>query len=281
MPVEGLSHDNVRSYYKGIKEFRADEKRGDLQAGQWTSDTQRMRAVTRAMIAAPPDAPEEAKIAIEAGFSSLGEFRRADIYVSPSAACAAAAAPFGVQARLRGLGDLASVRWIGLLLGNVDPHPVAHVAGVAQVGALRAALGTEPPLDDGPSLLRAAQMASRDAERLLAAPSLVSAKLARLDTHLDDTPLDLRDAAGGSGSAADQAAPFAIAVVARSPALLEATLLSAINVGGDTSAVGSMVGALLGALHGVGAFPRDWLDALEDADAIRSEAESLIKAFGL
>ena len=41
-----------------------------------------------------------------------------------------------------------------------------------------------------------------------------------------------------------------------------------------------MVGSLVGALHGAGAFPSGWLDALEDADAIRAEAEALVDALG-
>ena len=69
-------------------------------------------------------------------------------------------------------------------------------------------------------------------------------------------------------------------MVARAPDLLEPTLLSAINVGGDAAAVGAMTGALLGAIHGASAFPAEWTDALEDADAIRAEAEALADALG-
>ena len=66
MPVEGLSHPNVRTYYRGIKEMRADEKRGDLAAGQYTADTQRARALARALAASTPDSPEEARLAFHA-----------------------------------------------------------------------------------------------------------------------------------------------------------------------------------------------------------------------
>ena len=57
MPIEGLSHSNVRTYYKGIKEYRDDDQRGDLDAGQWTDDTQMTFAVVRALTA-HPEAPE-------------------------------------------------------------------------------------------------------------------------------------------------------------------------------------------------------------------------------
>ena len=55
MPIEGLSHPNVRTYYKGIKGFRADEKRGELEAGQWTADTQNALALAAALVEHPAD----------------------------------------------------------------------------------------------------------------------------------------------------------------------------------------------------------------------------------
>lgn len=279
MPVEGLSHQNVRTYYKGVKELRADEKRGDLGVGQWTADTQRARALARALTVGAPDSPEEVRAAFESELSSVSEFRRGDVS-SPSSAGAALAGPFGVQSRLRGLADLAGARWSSLLLQTIDPHPVAHVAASAQAATLRTCLGKDPDALQGEQILAAATVAARDGERLLGADDRVSSRLASLAGHLDEFPLDLQDLCNGTGSAADEAFPFAVAMVARSPALVESTMLAAVNVGGDAAAVGSCVGALLGALHGTEAFPSEWLDALEDADAIRAEAAALADALG-
>ena len=276
MPVEGLSHQNVRTYYKGIKEPRADEKRGDLGAGQWTADTQRARAVARALVTGAPDSPDE----VRAALALPGDGARRGGVVSPSSALAACAAPLGVQARLRGLKDLASARWAALLLRDVDPSPVAHVAAAAQIAAVRTCLGKDPHGLAGSQILDAAHRAALDAERLLDADDRVSKRLGALRGHLDETPLDLQDVCNGTGSAADEAFPFAVAMVARNPSLVEATYLAAVNVGGDASAVGACVGALLGALHGAQALPAGWLDALEDADAIRAEAEALATALG-
>ena len=277
MPVEGLSHINVRTYYRGIKEFRADEKRQDLGAGQWTADTQRARALTRALTGATPDSPEEARIAYHHALGSL-DLRRGDVLPRASASAAACAAPLGVQARLRGLGNLAIARWAGLLLAPIDPTPVGHVAAAAFAVSVQSCLARDGV--DGPTLLANALAAARDAERLLGATDAVSARLAALRGKLNDTPLDLQDACNGTGSAADEAVPFAIAMVARAPELPEATLLSAINVGGDTAAVGAMVGAMLGGLHGASAFPAEWTENVEDGPAIRAEALALIEALG-
>lgn len=279
MPVEGLSHQNVRTYYKGIKEMRGDEKRDDLGAGQWTADTQRARALMQALATGAPDSPEEVRAAFVGVLPDEAALRRGDVH-SPSSAGAACAAPLGVQARLRGLKDLACARWAGLLLQSVDPHPVAHVAAAAQVAAIRICLGKDPEAVTGHGLLAAARRSAVDAENLLGADDRVSSRLERVAGHLDDFPLDLQDVCSGTGSAADEAFPFAVAMVARSPQLVEATMLAAVNVGGDAAAVGACVGALLGALHGTEAFPAAWLDALEDADAIRAEAEAMIDALG-
>ncbi len=279
MPVEGLSHQNVRTYYKGIKELRADEKRGDLEAGQWTADTQRARSLMRALTVGSPDSPDEVRKAFEADLEAAGTLRRGDV-VSPSSAGAAMAAPFGVQARLRGLADLAAARWALMLLKGIDPHPAAAVATAAQTAALRTCLGKDPEALTGSQILGAARSAALDGERLLGADDRVSSRLGVLEGHLGEFPLDLQDLCNGTGSAVDEAFPFALAMVARSPALVESTMLSAVNVGGDTSAIGSCVGALLGALHGLEAFPTGWVDALEDAGAIRGEANAMITALG-
>ena len=271
MPVEGLSHVNVRTYYKGIKALRADEKRGDLGVGQWTANTQRARAQARALAAAPTDSPDAVAEALAA---EPAPDRRPD---ASGSAAAAAATALGVMARLRGLGGLALARWSERLLGPAFA-PEHAVASAAQAVALREALAQDAP--DGPALLRAAADAARDAERLLGTGDAVSARLDALAPFLSETPLDLQERAGGTGPAADEAFPFAVAMVSRAPELAEATLLSAVNVGGDAASTGAVAGALLGALHGADAFPAEWLAALEDADGVRADAEALADALG-
>ena len=273
MPVEGLSHVNVRTYYKGIKGLRADEKRGDLSAGQWTANTQRARAHARALAAAPTDSPDAVRDALD---GEPEPDRRPD---ASGSAAAAAATALGVMARLRGLSGLALARWSERLLGPAF-EPAHAVASAAQAVALRAALSQEPDAPDGPAILRAAADAAREAERLLGTTDAVSARLDALAPFLAETPLDLQERAAGTGSGADEAFPFAVAMVARAPHLPEATLLSAVNVGGDAASVGTVAGALLGALHGPDAFPADWLDGLEDAAGLRADAEALADALG-
>jgi ADP-ribosyl-[dinitrogen reductase] hydrolase len=56
----------------------------------------------------------------------------------------------------------------------------------------------------------------------------------------------------------------------------EAELRRVVSLGGDTDTNGAVAGGLLGAFIGEGALPPRWLERLQDRDAIRGEAESLI-----
>jgi len=48
-----------------------------------------------------------------------------------------------------------------------------------------------------------------------------------------------------------------------------------VGLGGDTDTNAAVSGALLGALHGVGAIPPDWLDRLADREGIEQEASQV------
>ena len=107
----------------------------------------------------------------------------------------------------------------------------------------------------------------------------MSGRLRALSGIIDSFPLDLRDACDGVGIRADEAWPFAAAMVARRPQLLENTLLSGINVGGDADTTGTMMGAMLGALHGWAAFPEEWHEGLEETGRLEEEARMFADRF--
>jgi len=47
IPVDGLSHQNIRTYYKGVKTLISDERRRGTVAGAWGESTEDMFAVGR------------------------------------------------------------------------------------------------------------------------------------------------------------------------------------------------------------------------------------------
>lgn len=298
MPVEGLSHQNVRTYYKGIKEYRDDDQRGDLDAGQWTDDTQMTFALVRVLTEHPhspadwPTAVGEAYVDLRGDARRWGEttataIDRLEDGVSPSASgvadratdgAAMRAAPLGVWWATRDLDRAEAFAALRPVLAVTHRHPAALTAGWGQAAAIRMLLDWSPDTFDRAAFWETLLDATTWAEVQLDGDDRVSSRLRVLTDQLDAFPLDLRDACDGVGARADKAWPFACAMVARRAHLLENTLLSGINVGGDADTTGAMMGAMLGALHGWTAFPDEWEDGLEAADRLKNEARDLAAA---
>lgn len=278
MPVDGLSHPHVRTYYRGIKGLRADEKRGDLEAGQWTGHTQRALALARALADPAPSLRE--RYGEELARLRPHARRWTEEPAFTTSAAAAAAAPLGLWWAASGAGEGEALARVREAFGPAPPAALA--AALGQAFAVRYLLAEAPDDLDGPAFLEAVTEMTGRAEAALggAAPSPAE-RLRALAPHLGAFPLDLQDRCDGTGPAADEAWPFAVAMLARNPRLLDATLLPAINVGGAASATGAMVGALLGALHGWAAFPADWREGLEDAAHLEAEAARLADALRL
>lgn len=299
MPVEGLSHQNIRTYYKGIKEYRDDDKRGDFDAGQWTDDTQFTFAVARVVATAAP-AQWPAEVAME--YTSLqdkarrwGPTTRAAIErlatgtppleagraERPTDGAAMRAAPLGLWWAATDADRNAAFSAISNILRVTHAHPAALAAGWGQAAATRyCATRATHPLEDFDSADFWSHLVDATAwgESQLGSDTRVSDRLKRLSNQLHEFPLDLRDECNGAGIAADEAWPFAAAMVARAPELLENTLLSGINVGGDADTTGAMMGALLGTLHGWNAFPDEWKNGLEATDHLRQQAQTFAKS---
>ncbi|MEM1044068.1 MAG: ADP-ribosylglycohydrolase family protein [Bacteroidota bacterium] len=268
MPIDGLSHQNVRTYYKGVKAYRDDEYRRDLGAGQWTRHTQRLFALVRALAGGSDNLAN--RYAEE--LTGLTLRRPADPATATSdAAVLASALSLAGDDRTSPLDRLADI------LGD-EAGPVALAAAAGQVEAVRLLLAADPGTLDGPAFFHAVTDAAVRAETHLSASTAVSDRLRTLAGHLDAFPLDLQDLCAGTGPAADEAWPFALAMLARNPALLEATMLPGVNVGGAASAIGALLGALLGALHGWSAFPEAWRAGLEDVGRLEAEARACAKS---
>ena len=303
MPVEGLSHQNVRTYYKGIKTYRADEERGDLEKGQWTDDTQLTFALVRAWAAAgaPEGWPEcaaqeyvrllpEARrwggttTAAVRRLAEGGSWEEAGDAARPTDGAAMRAAPLGLWWAATGASEEEAIKALRPVLEVTHRHPTAVAAGLGQAFAVQYAVTRTAAAFDAadfwPALLA---LTERAEERLGDAETPCSARLRLLSGHLSQAamPLDLQDLCDGTGIYAHEAWPFAAAMFARAPHLLEATLLSAINVGGDADTVGAMTGALLGALHGWDAFPAAWREGLEARARLEEEADAFAEALDL
>jgi ADP-ribosyl-[dinitrogen reductase] hydrolase len=296
MPVEGLSHSNVRTYYAGIKGFVDDEKRRDLRAGQWTDDTQFAFALVRALSTGGGDSDAVRQRAAREYVALLPEARRwgptsrvaverlaagagpatSGASANPSNGAAMRAAPLGVWWAATRSDRLTAMSMIRPVLGITHRHPAALTAGVAQAYAVMKALAIDLDALDRLSFWSDLIEFTIWTETALGEPERLNSKrLTLLADQLDEFPLDLGDLCGEIGVPAHESWPFAVAMFARHPELLEATLLSTINVGGDADTTGAMAGALLGAVHGWSAFPDAWRLGLEAVESLTKQADLL------
>lgn len=273
MPVTGFSHQNIRTFYKGIKGYRDDERRGDMKAGQWTDHTQRMQALCRREVVTRVSSHDEFA-SVRAHAVQDMPLRRDEI-PGTSSHIACCVAPLGVIAAVQEWTTDEIIRTVRAVFHHPKISASSLVAGVGQIAAISTVLGRSTSVGSSDFVDRIA-VSVQQAEDVLAESRLVSGRLLELSGHLREFPLDLQDRCNGTGFAADEAFPFAIAMFARGPELVESTLLSAINVGGDTSAIGAMVGSLLGALNEWSAFPEEWKRDLEDVEQLLDKVDEFI-----
>ena len=76
--------------------------------------------------------------------------------------------------------------------------------------------------------------------------------------------------------AAHEAIAAAVYLVARNPANPRAAILEGANTPGDSDSIATLAGALLGAIHGVEALPREWVSQVERAATLSELARQVV-----
>ena len=72
----------------------------------------------------------------------------------------------------------------------------------------------------------------------------------------------------GAGLHVAEAIPCAVGLVAANPGDPVGAIVGAANIGYDTDTIGTMTGAIVGALYGANAWPRHYLPTLEQANGL-------------
>ena len=78
----------------------------------------------------------------------------------------------------------------------------------------------------------------------------------------------------------DQSLPAVLYLAARYGTDVEGALVANTGCGGDNCHRGAVLGALLGAAHGVAGIPRRWIDGLRERSALSLEIEAFVARFG-
>jgi ADP-ribosylglycohydrolase len=105
-------------------------------------------------------------------------------------------------------------------------------------------------------------------------PAEYERKLSWIGRNLSAEREEIINAIGVSGAAGDSvpAALWSFLSACEDP---EKAIIRAVNLGGDTDTIGALTGSLAGAYHGIDAFPRRWLDVLENSGKGRDYVISL------
>jgi len=176
----------------------------------------------------------------------------------------------------KGCGGVMRAAPAGLARGVADPFRLGceaaalthgHPTGTLAAGFLAHALRE---LVLGAGLPEALADALEELRRWPAHEECAAAVLAAQEAARAGPPGPADLEALGAGFTAEEALAIALACALAAPDL-EAGLRLAVNHGGDSDSTGSLAGQLLGALHGEGAIPPRWLEALE----LRAEIERL------
>lgn len=172
-------------------------------------------------------------------------------------------APLGIAHRLFPLAAFVDrLEAVNLLTHNTH---IAN-AGAAAIGAAVSA-GIEGA-DVHDALRIAVEAAEEGARRGHSTPGPSVARRIRWAVSIASgpDPLDEIEALVGTSVATQEAVPAALAIVAAYPHDPWGGVLAAASLGGDSDTVAAMAGAVLGAIHGVDAFPPDEVAYLETAN---------------
>lgn len=282
-PVEGLPASVIGDRYGKVTDF-LDERFG---AGRITDDTQMTVTMAQSIlelgnfdveqaalkfgrwIAASDEGVKEARgvgAACDTACHRLHQGVSIEESGVESAGCGAAmrASPIG----LRYYHDQRV-----MLLSSIDQARLTHTDPRAAAGAAVIAFAVGTGITDEGALNRASFVQGA-ASFVSGVDRRMSLKLAGLSDYLDASPAE-GFAYTGNGGYVMEAVPAALFAFLHSPYDLEATVLAAVNGGGDADSIGAMAGAVSGAFNGVGNIPARWMDNVEGCEYLESLAARL------
>lgn len=299
-PVEGWSRQAVeREYPHGLREFRPWRGWRSGPVGTFTDDTQLTIVIAEWLLAAgdsPLDANDLARRVGEWGLTGrgIGRATREALHnydvgrpwwragaESAGNGGAMRAAPYG----LRFAGEPDELRRAAAL-GTVPTHADITAVGsaIVQAAAVNLCLAASPGSLEPRAFLGALVESVAD----LGLPRL-PLRTGRGDFSLTDLIAEVEDWLGRpsyevfdhffNGAFVLETTPIVLWCLLSMQQDPEGALVAAVMGGRDADTVSAMLGSLVGALHGVDAFPERWRgENLEDHDRLVSLADSLYAA---
>ncbi|HEX7039399.1 MAG TPA: ADP-ribosylglycohydrolase family protein [Trueperaceae bacterium] len=249
----GTPADVAARYPGGVRELQDGGHWGTL-AGQPTDDSEMALALARTLVGGreyDPGAARAAYVAwLDSGPFDYGITVRAGLRGAPDAASQANGAlmrvsPLGVFGA--GRDDATVAGWAEADAAITHPHRVCR-----QANALFA-LAVAHAVEEGPAPAELYGRVRRWSAEMAVDPALRRA----VDAAASEPPADFTTLMGWVLIAFQNALYQLV-----NAASLEEALVDTVGRGGDTDTNAAIAGALLGAVHGLGAVPRRWTDAV-------------------
>ncbi|OGQ45648.1 MAG: hypothetical protein A3H42_01940 [Deltaproteobacteria bacterium RIFCSPLOWO2_02_FULL_46_8] len=295
MEAEGLTAEEVASY-GGITGYHAHlhpRWRPLLPAGRWTDDTALTLAIARSIVRCQgvdlTDIATEHVRALETegprgwGEGTLWGIKNFRMGLPPNhCGCkgyagngtAMKAAPLGLWHCREGLKEIAqSAKQIAQFTHNDNR---AVIAMALQAEAVRFVLDLTPQEFDPWQFLERITECAKAFERRFPPEESFLPKIEKV-RELINCPIAWLVSRIGNGCYVLESWPFAVACFLRNPMDLKAAALEAANAGGDADSTASMACAMVGALVGAQAIPKDLVAPLERSGEIQELALELWK----
>ncbi|MFH1747699.1 MAG: ADP-ribosylglycohydrolase family protein [Planctomycetota bacterium] len=283
-PVEFLPLDDIRANYgpDGITDLEPSQSH---PAGTFTDDTQMTLAIGRAILSKGADSegmfigevarefvawsrsPENDRAPGSTCMAGCRTLARDPDWSAPghnnSKGCGTAmrSAPIGLAWH----GDEERITRLASQVSELTHgHRTATAGGVATALLITWALDEISPEQMLPRLIQHTRPISEE----------FVAKVEQVHTVLDKEP-ESAYAVLGEAWTADEAIACALYAFWRSPRDYRRTVVTAVNMDGDSDSVGCIAGAISGAFNGVDAIPGDWRATIEQADYLVEVARAL------
>ncbi len=302
MPTETFGPKKIREIFGGevVDYFNSPPGHpfhDDLKAGMWTDDTQLTVVVAEAIIKAGsihfPEIARQHIIALQETVSGWGgttrkaverlrdgaHFMTSGVEGGSGNGISMKIAPLGAYYTLRGI----DVRSDEAVQNIADFACMTHLSrlgiesGLAHVGAVHYCLTTRPSEFSVEDFIEATQIKFDHELRgdvdMQRGPSLQERLLTLRNIPLGEMGVDMLRKLFGKGKCyVYDSLPFSYAFFLKNPSSIDA-LFEVGNAGGDTDTNASMVGGLLGALHGLSIFPEHLVEGLYRKDYILDIAD--------
>lgn len=283
-PVEFMTHDRIRERFgpDGITDLHPSRRH---PLGTFTDDTQMSQALARAILS--HGAGPEPEFITETARQFVQWSRSAENDRAPGSTCMAGCRALANDLNWRapgrndskGCGTAMRTAPIGLAWHGDDEriirlaartselthgHPTATAGGVATALLVGWALDGVPPDDMLGRLVETAGPLSDEFRD----------KVLEVKPVLNREPSAAYRVLGGAWTA-HEAVACALYAFMRSPGDYERTVITAVNMDGDSDSVGCIAGAISGAFNGIEAIPERWRHEVEQRDELVRLAHEL------